>query len=301
MLMATAHVYAAPASIDLAADGAAAYDAWVRDTNLSAVLRVVEVTAGSTDAPRYVLRLALTSSPTNPRSPARATWNAFRASAAAVGVDIESRLVVKFAHILEVPVADVAVVVRGDDACWSDELTIDKTGLHATEQCCSSAVEDDPPMDTIWNASRRFGARTARPRHATLDPERAAIEERLVRGDAHLTDQVLALRLGRYFGGRGRYRLLTRSEHLTEAVVEDLRGEVLPGDQRWERLQIAVFTAEAPDGRLQVVLVADGQYGTGMGTRAPNPRSLRDMEPDYASALSAYAKALLEHLVAPTR
>jgi hypothetical protein len=89
-----------------------------------------------------------------------------------------------------------------------------------------------------------------------------------------------------------------QSEHLLEVRVEDLRGEILIGDRRrWERLQLTLVTTPTDDGRLQVVLILDGQYAPGVGSRAPDPRNYRDMETTYAGELSTYARSLLNRLI----
>jgi hypothetical protein len=277
---------------------AAAYDEWLRVTELSSVVEVVGVYDVQPRSPRYVLHLGVPASLAQTDATARGVWTAFSGSSVAVGLDVERRILFKFARLLEVPASDVTVVIAGREQCWNVRFVVDEAGFRGSERACGSAADPAPiASDALRNISRRVGARTARPRVALLGDARASVEERLVGRTERLSDQVLATRLEHHFGGRGRYRVLRQSDHLVEVVVEHLRGEVIAGERRWERLQIALLTSPAEDGRLQVVLVLDGQYAPGVGARSPTRQSYRDMEPEYAELLSSYAKALLNRLV----
>ncbi|HEX8152908.1 MAG TPA: hypothetical protein VF698_07280 [Thermoanaerobaculia bacterium] len=278
---------------------AAAYDEWLRATELASIVEVVGIYDLRPRAPRYVLHLAVRTSVAENDATTHALWTAFRGTATAIGLDVERRLLVKFAHLLDVSAADVVVNITGREQCWRLQLVIDGRGFRATERACGTVAHPRAiASDELRNLSRRIGVRTARPSNVLVGDARATIEERLASGTPLITDADLATRLATHFRRRGRYKVVQQSEHLLEVRVEDLRGEILIGDRRrWERLQLTLVTTPTDDGRLQVVLILDGQYAPGVGSRAPDPRNYRDMETTYAGELSTYARSLLNRLI----
>jgi|GEM_PF-3164430 len=277
---------------------AAAYDRWLRATELSSVVAVTGVYDTRPGAPRYVLYLAVSGQLASDDATARGVWTTFRGSSIALGLDIEPRMLVKFARLVDAATSEVAVVLVGPAGCWHREIALNAHGFTGREHPCGAATPLEPSSAALLHTiARRVGACTVRPRVAFFDDARAQVDERLVRGTARLSDQILAGRLQRYFHGRGQYRVVRQSDHLIESVVDNMRGEVLDGARRWERLEIVLVTSATDDGRLQVVLSVDGQYAPGIGARAPDRQSYRDMEPKYADALSTYTKTVMNDLV----
>jgi hypothetical protein len=285
------------------AEQATAYAGWLRTTELSSILTVVGAYDVGPRAPRYLLHLAVPTSRADSDVAARTLWTGFRKSSTAVGIDVERRVLVKFAHLLDVPASDVIVVITGPQSCWRVQLVVDNHGFRTSDRDCGSGGAPPPnDADALRNLSRRIGARMVRPSDVLVADPRASVEERLAPSTPQMTDSELATRLATIFQRKGRYRVVRQSEHLLEARIEELRGEVIDGDRRrWERLQLTLVTTPTDDGLLRVVLVLDGQYAPGIGPHAPERRSYRDMETDYAEQLSTYTRALLNRLVEAER
>jgi hypothetical protein len=94
---------------------------------------------------------------------------------------------------------------------------------------------------------------------------------------------------------RGRVIIRDRTTGLLILSVDHLRNEILPDEDRWERLTIAI--ARITEGT-QLLVSIDASYAPGIGDAPPAAASYRDLEVDHSAELAAYTEALATTLQA---
>jgi hypothetical protein len=288
---------ATKAALDVrSADIGRAYGTWLQTVGLDRILTVHAVLPGSVLTPpddptqTWTVHLLLRGAAESDQTLARAFWSAVR-EAAAEGGDLEHRLLFRFARDLDVPVAHARVRITRypSDQCWV--ITIGVTadeGLRVSEHTCTSATAVGTVNPAVLAPlAKQLWARTHGSRMLTTVPKDAVT----VTFDG--VEQQLRTRFA-----RGRIQVASEPA-VREIVVDRIKNEVLAGTGRWERLTFAVVAVPRADGKVDLVLNVDGQYAPGVGGTPP-PKYEKDMEPEHASALQMYTKALVTKLALGT-
>lgn len=94
----------------------------------------------------------------------------------------------------------------------------------------------------------------------------------------------------------GKVTFLEQGENYVEAIVRGLKGEVLAGGSDWERLQVSVFLVSGGQSQATLRTTIDGRIASGLGGYPADSNFITDMEPRHGSALSEYARRLLNEI-----
>jgi hypothetical protein len=292
------------------------YQSWLAANGLGRVITAREITTSSEFREgqanqTFTLHLTLNGSRTVPQDIAHSFWTALRDQfTRSQGADIEQRLLMRFAHELNVSAARTSIKLTryASDQCWVVTLAVAEKGYETHEHLCTSvtAVTSLKP-ETLAPLVKQVGESTIAPAHVvTISPVMkmalpapsrngcqvlgvsATVEERT-------SGLLLSLesRLHRHYQS-ARYQLVSDNGSLREVTVDRMKNQVLTN--RWERLQLSFVAAPITKDNTQVVLIVDGQYAPGIGSAPPPVESYRDMEPQYTRELTTYTKTLLREL-----
>lgn len=78
-----------------------------------------------------------------------------------------------------------------------------------------------------------------------------------------------------------------------EFVVDNFRGEVIPGGNHWERLQFSLFFREV-EQEVKIHLILDGWWASGFGK--PSLSDYQEMEGEYSWEFGMYLKKSLDDI-----
>jgi hypothetical protein len=99
---------------------------------------------------------------------------------------------------------------------------------------------------------------------------------------------------GLYQAGPGFHQLDCRSD-CVHVTADQLKGVVIPSSGLWESVDIYVVITKG-ESRVNVLMIVDGYYATGVGSRPPSLSSYGSMELQYPREISQYADQLLGQL-----
>jgi hypothetical protein len=294
------------------------YQRWLEGNGLSRIITAGSLTATpptliADPKQTFLLHLTLNGAANASQDVAHTSWVTFRYQLLeAQHADIEQRLLFKLAHQLDVSANRVAIKLSRSpsDTCWVITLGITAEGYEADEHTCVSVTATANHPEAIPPLVTYVKDRTAAARRVVTIPfsETTAITSTSISSytevpsgiaTGHVTPTLDAIesRLRQHYA-HARYRRTTIAGGLREATIDEVRNEVLT--DRWERIKVSLVAVPQPTGAVQIILIVDGQYAPGVGAHPPALESYRDMEPQYASALTTYTQALLTTLTAAT-
>ena len=99
----------------------------------------------------------------------------------------------------------------------------------------------------------------------------------------------------RFYGDAGaKARIDTIDTLFAQISVDNIRGLVISGTpQRWEKLQLAFFATPGADDSVEIRVIIDGQWATGLGNQ-PSLSDYKDMSPRYESDLINHRNVLMD-------
>ncbi len=114
-----------------------------------------------------------------------------------------------------------------------------------------------------------------------------------------LQQAVIVFFENRYQAKDGNVELAKKARLRVRLQISHLRSEVIAASRYWERLSVMAIVLpdpNTPDSSLEILLIVDGQYATGLGPRQPAESSYQPMQANYYQLLDLYAQTLVTDL-----
>ena len=110
---------------------------------------------------------------------------------------------------------------------------------------------------------------------------------------------VIAFFENRYQAKDGTVKLVKKARLRVRLHISHLRSEVIAASRYWERLFVTAIVLpdhNTPDRGLDILLIVDGQYATGLGRSQPAESSYQPMEAKHYQLIDRYTQTLVTDL-----
>lgn len=195
------------------------------------------------------------------------------------GITIDERLLLKFSHMLSVPVDDVMVSMETRCLFWKFQFIENKI------------VNTESHICAMTTASEKISKNEISP---FLKNAVVPISKDHFVGVFGLNGSAVINFLKSEFNNEGvNVKIIKYSEYYVEVIIEGLRGKIIDQQNNWERLEVMFIISPYAEGS-EVRLVLDGRYAAGINR--PSISSYSDMELIHSKELQLYASSLLTKL-----